>query len=152
MMQPRQLPLTPDEGGRASSGPLQGCYTQLRLCALTGGDGAEARSRDCFLAQNPPPTFLISTGSERGLAKPAPLRFFYPSKACSDTFASPECLAPLQVWFPQQPDANTDALAYRACCTPPAACPSGSQLCPSTCRASSLRAWLELGGADSNPL
>jgi hypothetical protein len=42
IMQPRQLLLTPDEGGRASSGPLHGCYTQLRLCALTGGDGFAA--------------------------------------------------------------------------------------------------------------
>lgn len=139
--------LRPDaEGG--TSGPLTSCFAKVRICAATGGSSKGDVSRDCVLTRNPPPQFLLSAGgggaASKATAVPAPLRYFEGSAVCSDTFEVDSCLQPLQVWFPRMPDPDVDAASFRACCTPPASCPSGSPFCASACDAARFSVWLEL--------
>jgi hypothetical protein len=137
-------------GQRGDSGPLEGCFHRVRLCAATGGGSAAEESRDCLLTLSHPYTPAMSSGLDERWAVPTPLLFFEEGKVCSDALALPSgCLQPLHVWLPPLPDKTTAAFAYQSCCTPPKSCPSGSELCASVCRVDSLCAWLEFSSLPS---
>lgn len=130
-------------GAQSQSGPLDECYSTVRVCAKIGGE------QDCiFTAPNGYTPLLNSGSKDKTLASPMKLSIYFveEEKVCSDALQLPKssCLMPLHVWFPGLPDKDTNSLDYRTCCTPPQTCPNGSQLCKSQCKSNSLRAWLEM--------